>query len=161
MSIFGSKDDNGARPRPKKLGQTEKDDTETVVGPSVKVEGDFNSHGDMRIEGEVSGSVRTSKNLAIGPGARVEANVQVENAEISGEVTGNVTANEKLELTESARVSGDIKAKTLVIAPGALFSGSCEMQKEATEEKASKKEKDKKKEVIMEEKELVSLDSKK
>lgn len=40
---------------------------ETVIGPSVKVEGDFVTEGNMIVEGTICGSIKTSKNLKIGP----------------------------------------------------------------------------------------------
>lgn len=156
MSLFGKKANNG--PTPEKPG---KDDTETVVGPSVKVEGDFTSQGNMRVEGQVKGSIKTSKDLMVGEGAEIEATIEVENAMVAGKVTGNITAREKLELSETARVTGDIQAKILNIAPGAIFSGNSQMTAEGTEAKESAKAKKPKKADLAVEEDLVTTDSKK
>ncbi len=107
------------------------DDVETIVGPSVKVEGDFVSKGNVVIEGTVSGSVKTDKNLRVEEGASINANVKAQNVRVAGEVRGNVVVSGLLELTESARVLGDIQTKTLVVAAGATLHGNCKMDEDA------------------------------
>ena len=39
---------------------------ETIVGPSVKIQGDLNSEGNIRIEGQVTGKVQTTQNVYVG-----------------------------------------------------------------------------------------------
>lgn len=104
-----------------------KDEVETVVGPSVNVEGDFASEGNIIVKGSVAGSVHTSRHLSVEVGARIMANVRAGSAKISGEVKGNVKAKDSLELTSTARVVGDIEAKVLVIEAGALIYGKVTM----------------------------------
>lgn len=104
-----------------------RDDVETVVGPSVNVEGDFASEGNIVVKGTVAGSVRTSKHLSVELGARIMANVRSGSATIAGEVRGNMKVKDTLELTATARVMGDIEVKTLMIAAGALVSGKVNM----------------------------------
>jgi len=100
---------------------------ETVIGPSVKVEGDFVTEGNMIIEGTICGGVKTSKNLKIGSQAKVFANLTAANALIAGEVQGNIAITGKMELTSSAKIFGDIKVGTLSIAAGAILNGKCQM----------------------------------
>ncbi len=104
-----------------------KDDVETIVGPSVNVEGDFASEGNIIVKGSVAGSVHTSRHLSVEVGARIMANVRAGSAKISGEVKGNVKVKDTLELTSTARVVGDIDAKVLVIEAGALVYGKVTM----------------------------------
>jgi len=104
------------------------DDVDTVVGPSVKVEGDFASEGNIVVKGTVTGSVKTSKMLTVENGAKIFANVRAENAVVSGAIKGNVKVVERLELTETAQISGDIDCKILSVAPGALILGKVVMK---------------------------------
>ena len=104
-----------------------KDDVETVVGPSVNVEGDFASEGNIIVKGSVAGSVHTSRHLSVEIGARIMANVRAGSAKISGEIKGNVKVKDSLELTSTARVVGDIEAKVLVVEAGALVHGKVTM----------------------------------
>src|SRR3989338_3545376 len=103
------------------------DEVETVVGPSVNVEGDFASEGNIIVKGTVAGSVHTSRYLSVESGAKISANVRAGSAKISGEVKGNMKIKESLELTATARVVGDIEVQTLVIEAGALVCGKVNM----------------------------------
>jgi cytoskeletal protein CcmA (bactofilin family) len=116
------------------------DEVETVVGPSVNVEGDFASEGNIVVKGTVTGSVRTSRYLLVEPGAKIVANVRAGSAKISGEVKGNIKVKDSLELTSTARVLGDIEVKILSVEPGALIFGKIIMPgMEGTEAKASRR----------------------
>jgi len=83
------------------------DEVETVVGPSVNVEGDFASEGNIIVKGSVAGSVHTSKFLSVEVGAKILANVRAGSAKVAG--------------------MGDIEAKTLIIEAGALLFGKVSM----------------------------------
>lgn len=103
------------------------DEVETVVGPSVNVEGDFASEGNIIVKGTVAGSVHTSRHLSVEIGAKITANVKAGSATIAGEVRGNMKVKEVLELTATARVMGDIEVKTLIVEAGALIAGKVSM----------------------------------
>jgi len=109
--------------RPEPSVRRAADDVETVVGPSVNVEGDFASEGNIIVKGTVAGSVHTSRHLSVEQGAKITANVRAGSAKIAGEVKGNMKVKETLELTSTARVVGDIEVVTLVVEAGALIYG--------------------------------------
>ena len=100
---------------------------ETIVGASVKIEGDLVSDGDIRVEGSVTGKIKTSKNLYTGPQSQIEAEVDVGTAVISGQVKGDIKVKDSLLIQETGQVSGTISCTRLSIAEGARFSGSCTM----------------------------------
>ncbi|MFA6255258.1 MAG: polymer-forming cytoskeletal protein [Patescibacteria group bacterium] len=106
------------------------DEIETVIGPSVQVEGNFVANGDIVIEGTVSGSIRTEKNLRVGGGAKVFAQISAANALIAGEVQGNIKIKENLELTNTAKIFGDVKTQILTMAAGACLQGKCSVGEE-------------------------------
>lgn len=108
------------------LDETPKE-IETIVGPSVEVEGDFSSKGNMIVQGTVAGNVKTAKNLRVEKGAKILANVQAQNAKISGSIQGNVKIKNTLELTSTAVVVGDVHAAALIVAGGAILHGKCIM----------------------------------
>jgi len=105
----------------------EETQAETIVGPSVKVEGELASEGNIRIDGQVTGNVQTTQNLAVGEQAVIIANIKALNAVIAGKIKGNVTIEEALEITETGQVEGDIAVKIISIAPGATLNGQCRM----------------------------------
>lgn len=115
----------------KEMYPKEGGDVETIIGPSVKVEGDFTSKGNVTVEGVVHGSLKTEKDLKVGVGAKISASVFANNAFIAGEVKGNVKASGRLELTDTSKIYGDIEAKTIIMSAGALMNGKCTMCNDA------------------------------
>ena len=110
---------------------------DTVIASGVRVEGDFQSQGNLIIEGEVMGSVKTSADLFVGEKARIHASVVAANAKVSGEVRGNIKVKERLELGPVSRIAGDIKTKTLIVEAGATINGKIAMgEDEGTASKA-------------------------
>jgi cytoskeletal protein CcmA (bactofilin family) len=107
---------------------------ETVIGPSVKVKGDFNCQGNIIVEGMVDGNLKTNGNLEVGDKARITANVEAKEAKIGGEISGNVKIKGFLEITSTAKIFGDIEALALSIERGAIFNGKCAMAATAGEE---------------------------
>lgn len=106
---------------------SQKEEAETIVGPSVKVEGNFVSKGNIRVEGQVVGSIKTEKDLKVGEKAKITANISAVNAFIAGEIKGNVKARDRLEMASTAKIFGDVEAKTLIINAGAVLNGKCTM----------------------------------
>lgn len=110
---------------------TDTKEPETIIGPSVKVEGNFRGDGNVMIDGEVKGSIKTKRDVKVGEGANVKANIECINAIISGNVDGNIKTKEKLELNSTAVINGDITAKTLQINAGAKINGHIKMDEES------------------------------
>lgn len=100
---------------------------ETIVGASVKIEGDLVSEGDIRVDGLVTGKIKTTKNLYVGPMAKIEADVESQNAVLAGIIKGEVTVKASLIIQETGNIEGNITCEKLAIAEGAHFTGSCTM----------------------------------
>ena len=73
--------------------------------------------------GRFKGEIALSGRLVLGEGARVEATVSADAAEVAGEMKGDVRAR-SVTLTEKARVQGTVDARVLVVREGAWLSGS-------------------------------------
>jgi len=114
-------------------GQSSNNETDTIIGPSVKVDGNFKSNGNILIEGIVQGSIKTKSNLTIGQDAKIKAEVETNNLYLSGEIRGNVKVLEKAELKSSARVLGNLETKLLSVEEGAIINGKCTMLAENVE----------------------------
>ncbi|MFA6106149.1 MAG: polymer-forming cytoskeletal protein [Patescibacteria group bacterium] len=114
-------------------------EVETIVGPSVKVKGDFHCGGNIIVEGEVEGNLICGNMLQIKSGSKITADVTAKEAVIGGEIKGNVKIIGFLEITETAKIFGDIEAGIISIAKGAFFNGNCAMNKESRNGKEGKK----------------------
>jgi cytoskeletal protein CcmA (bactofilin family) len=121
--------------------ETRTTETETTIGPSVKVEGDFHGEGSIVVEGRVNGTLKTNQNLRIGTNAKIKAGVEAANVLIAGEVTGNLLIKEKTELKSTAKVTGDITTQIISIETGAVLNGKCISGKEVPESKETPKPK--------------------
>ena len=121
------------------LNPHSKDATESVIGPSVHLEGNFNSSGNIVIGGSLSGSMTTSGDVRVLEGAKVQATLSATHVYLAGEVRGDVHALELLELSPTARVFGNIEAKVLSVAPGAILHGKCAMKNGKIPEKVEVK----------------------
>lgn len=100
---------------------------ETIVGATVKIEGDLVSEGDIKVEGLVTGKIKTTKNLFVGPMAKIEADVEAANAILAGVVRGDIKVKENLTIQETGKINGNVSCGKLSIAEGAHFSGTCTM----------------------------------
>jgi cytoskeletal protein CcmA (bactofilin family) len=110
---------------------------ESVIGPSVRVEGDLISEGNLQVEGTVNGKVNTLKDLFVGETARIQADINAENATIAGVVEGNIEVEHTLVIKDTGKVLGNIVCAELGVHEGAYFSGQVDMKREADPRKVS------------------------
>ena len=107
---------------------------ETIIGPSVKIKGNFETKGSIQIDGELEGTLKIGQDLIVGEGAKITANLRANRIMVSGEINGNIKASESLEITETATVNGDIEAKILSVDPGARLNGKIKMAENKLQE---------------------------
>lgn len=111
-----------------------KEEAETIIGPSIKVMGNFHGQGNIIIEGIVEGSVKTNNFLLVREKAKITASVEALDAKIGGEITGDIKIKGYLEITKSAKIFGNIEASQISIEKNAIFNGKCTMIKHSAEE---------------------------
>jgi cytoskeletal protein CcmA (bactofilin family) len=73
-------------------------ESQTVIGPSIVISGEFKSQEDVSIQGKIQGRIETSADLFVEEGGVVEAEVVTRNIDIRGAVVGNVSASDRFEL---------------------------------------------------------------
>ena len=105
---------------------------DTIIGPTVNVEGDLASDGNVHIEGNVTGKVKSSNTVNIAPGAKITASVQAKNARIAGTLIGDVTIIENVEIIATAIIKGNISTNTISIEKGAAVNGNINCRKEGS-----------------------------
>ena len=103
------------------------DDMETIIGPSVQIEGEFVSSGNIMIAGVVKGKIATTQNLRIEESAKIQADIKARGAIIAGEVHGTIHIAEHLEILSTAKIHGDIQTGSIAVQQGAYMSGNCSM----------------------------------
>jgi cytoskeletal protein CcmA (bactofilin family) len=98
-----------------------------AIGKGTFLEGNIETYGNIRIEGKVTGHVKSKSKVVLGNSAQVQGNITSLNADIEGEVKGKIEVAELLVLKATAVIHGDIVTGKLVVEPGAVFNGSCKM----------------------------------
>jgi cytoskeletal protein CcmA (bactofilin family) len=105
-----------------------------VIGSSIQINGDLRGDEDLRIEGNVSGTVQlTNSALTIGKEGKVKAGVYAKSIAVDGETMGDLYATECVSIHANAKVQGNIIAPRVSIEEGAHFKGSIEMDPIAVE----------------------------
>ena len=102
-------------------------DTFSVVDRHSAFDGTFRSDRDLRIEGEVKGTIECQGTLFVAQGATVTARVEAENITVAGDLNGDIRCRGRLQMMPSGRVRGTVSTETLVIDEGAYYEGQLEM----------------------------------
>src|SRR5262245_39188287 len=102
------------------------------IGKSIVIRGELSGHEDLSIEGTVEGKIELKEHhVIVGTTGKIQAEVFAKTVNIQGEVHGNVRAEERIEIAASGTVKGDLVAPRIIIADGARFKGSVDMDKPA------------------------------
>ncbi len=101
--------------------------TSTIIAKSAALDGNLETIGNLRIEGQVTGNIKCKAKVAMGDSSIVEGNIITQNAEIAGKVKGQLEVTDLLILKSSAVIDGDIVAGKIMIETGAVFNGTCKM----------------------------------
>jgi len=105
-----------------------------VIGRSIHIDGDLRGEEDLRIEGDVSGTIQLKNNsLTIGQDGKVRADLYAKAVVIDGTVEGDVYGSERVSVRKNARVRGNITSPSVSLEEGANFEGSIEMDPKAVE----------------------------
>lgn len=102
----------------------------SVIDRHSNFDGAFIAKRDLRIEGEVRGSIDCSGTLFIAQGATVNAEVEAENITVAGDISGEIVCRGRLQVMPSGRLRGKVTTKALIINEGAFYEGEMEMAAE-------------------------------
>ena len=108
---------------------------DSVIAVDDHLEGTFTSRGTVVVKGSVKGRIEAIQ-IRVEDGAKVDADVIVDEAIIAGESTGNLTCRERLEARSSGRISGRVETFKLMLHEGASVEGEMHMLSEAPKDAA-------------------------
>lgn len=92
-----------------------------AAGTSVK--GDIVTTGDIRIDGNVDGSVVADGKLVVGNTGKITGNIQATTSNVSGAIEGVMDVAEMLKVQATGKISGEITYGKLMVEPGAELEG--------------------------------------
>ena len=99
----------------------------SLIGSSIVIDGEISGGEDLVVLGTVKGRISLKESLFVEGSGVIEADIETANVEVSGQVTGNIIATNKVELKSDSKVVGDIRSPRILIADGAVFRGSVDM----------------------------------
>jgi cytoskeletal protein CcmA (bactofilin family) len=99
------------------------------IGKSIQIKGELTGNEDLVIEGQVDGKIILKDHvLTVGANGHITAEVKAKSVVVVGEVVGNITADDRVEVAATGSMNGDIAAPRVVLADGARFKGSIDME---------------------------------
>jgi cytoskeletal protein CcmA (bactofilin family) len=105
-----------------------------VIGRSIHIDGNLKGEEDLRIEGDVTGTIQLNNHsLTIGKDGKIKADVHAKVITVDGNMDGDLYGAERVSIRKTARVAGNIVAPRVSLEDGARFKGSIEMEPEAVD----------------------------
>ncbi|HEY5567462.1 MAG TPA: polymer-forming cytoskeletal protein [Gammaproteobacteria bacterium] len=132
----GSLSRNAAEPdsAPESRSDTSGSREGAIIGRSIHITGDLLGEEDLRIEGDVSGTIQLKNNsLTIGKEGKIKADIYAKAITVDGLTEGDIYGAERVTIRKNARVLGNITAPRVSLEDGARFKGSIEMDPQAVE----------------------------
>ena len=99
----------------------------SILAAGLRVEGQVQTDGMVRIEGTVVGNVQAQRQVLVAKGGSVEGDIRTGEAILGGEVRGSIVAGERVEILASAAIHGTITTPRLLVHEGAAVDGHVRM----------------------------------
>ena len=111
----------------KSLGESQ-EVFESIIGPTLRVEGNLIIQKGVRIDGIVDGNILQQDGqdavVAISEKASVTGDVRANSVILSGYLKGNIFASTRVELLKTARIDGNISYSSIGMEVGASINGN-------------------------------------
>lgn len=107
--------------------QTMESPVRNLIGKDTIIKGEVQSSGDIRVDGQLIGSLKSNGKIFVGQTGVVEGDLTCKQAEISGTVKGMLKCEELTSLKSTSKVELELVTKQLFIEVGAIFTGKCQM----------------------------------
>jgi cytoskeletal protein CcmA (bactofilin family) len=99
----------------------------SIIGAGMRVMGDCETEGTLRVEGIVQGTVRAGQAVVVGKGGVIDGDVFTQDAIVGGRIRGTIIAGSRLELQATGFVEGDIHARRIQLDEGARIDATIRM----------------------------------
>ncbi len=104
-----------------------------LIGNGTVIKGEINAAGDIRIDGTVIGTMKSSGKVVVGQQGLIEGDIICNSADISGRVKGTIRVDELTTMKSTSRLEVELYTKQLFIEVGAIFTGKCDMSQKVAE----------------------------
>jgi cytoskeletal protein CcmA (bactofilin family) len=130
MAIFNNSDiaNTGSKP----------DANTTIITLGAKLKGEIDIECNLYIDGELEGSINSSKEINIGKNGHVKGTIKTERLVVQGLVEGSVDAT-RVEIKAGGHVNGEITSTDLIIESKGIFEGNSIVKDKKTASELPKK----------------------
>lgn len=114
----------------------------TIIASGAKIEGVFNCHSRLHVDGEIIGKIHSKSIVTIGKSGKISGEIIAKRLIVNGLFEG--TANcDTIEVLENGKLVGQVISKELMIEAKAEFEGESKIKRdtEKTIHKAPEKTK--------------------
>jgi cytoskeletal protein CcmA (bactofilin family) len=98
-----------------------------LLSRGVSIKGSVQFLTELRIDGEVEGTIQSTGTLTLGEHAFIRGEIRTKSVKVQGTVEGNVFVTERCELQAGCALRGDIEAPRLMVDENATFVGSAKV----------------------------------
>ncbi len=99
-----------------------KSDQASTVGSTTTITGNVVGRGDLRIQGNIKGSVRVEGRIEVSSDANVEGPIEGTSLVLQGNAKGDIVVAGTVSFGPHSSYSGVVRAANVTIAPGAEVS---------------------------------------
>ena len=110
---------------PKTVEQNVNDISRISLGAAIR--GDLYSSTDIRVDGQVDGTLFSEGKVVVGETARLSGKLFATNVDFWGKMDGDIFVKDTLSLKSSAVVNGNIHVRKIQVEMGAQINGSFKM----------------------------------
>ena len=107
------------------------------IAQSVVIKGDIASQTDIRIDGQMDGTLYSKGRIVVGESAKLQGNMLCSNVDFWGRMDGDIFVRDVLSVKSTAVINGNIQVRKLQVEMGAQINGTCKMISEAEFDKAA------------------------
>ena len=97
------------------------------IAQGAAIRGDFYSAADIRVDGQVDGTLCSEGKVVVGETARLSGKMFCTNVDFWGKMDGDIFVKDLLSLKSSAVVNGNIHVRKIQVEMGAQINGSFKM----------------------------------
>jgi cytoskeletal protein CcmA (bactofilin family) len=97
----------------------------SIVGEGTRFEGVLELSGLLRIDGDFSGTIRTSGKVLVGKNGRAECTIDAGTVVVGGIIKGNIFSTEKVIILSTGIVIGNVNTPRLIVEEGVIMHGNC------------------------------------
>jgi cytoskeletal protein CcmA (bactofilin family) len=92
--------------------------------------GELRFDASFRVDGKLTGTVESDGDLIVGESGEVDGELRVGQIFVSGTVRGSIQASRKVQIAPQGKLFAEVDTPALVIEDGAVFEGTCSMNRD-------------------------------